>query len=114
MLETVQFVLSLEESEHTDLMLSLRPTIRDELSVQAFLCERTGSRYFALGQGRRWIYGLDREGVARHLQPFDASDEQASFGGTRPEIPSVDLSELAGSPAAARSLVEARDSGPRQ
>jgi len=74
-LDLVWFVRSLEEMERTDLTLSLRLTIRPELFVQAFLGDRSGSLYFALVEGRRRIFGIDREGGEWHLHPFDSPDE---------------------------------------
>lgn len=74
-LENAWFVRSLEEIERTDRTLALRLTIRSELFVQAFLGERSGSLYFALVEGRRRIFGIDRESGEWHLHPFDSPDE---------------------------------------
>jgi len=60
-LEKSWFIQSLEEIERTDLTLSLRLYIRPGLFVQAFMGELTGSLYFALIEGERRIFGIDRE-----------------------------------------------------
>jgi len=74
-LERVWFVQSLEETERTDLTLSLRLHIRPTLFVQAFLSEWSGSIYFALIEGGRRIFGIDREGGEWHLHLYDAPDK---------------------------------------
>jgi len=74
-LARVWFVQSLEEIERTDLTLSLRLHIRPALFVQAFLGESSGSVYFALIEGGRRIFGIDREGGEWHLHPYDAPNE---------------------------------------
>ena len=76
-LERVWFVQSLEETERTDLTLSLRLHIRPALFVQAFLGESSGSLYFALIEGGRRIFGIDREGGEWHLHPYDSPDKHA-------------------------------------
>lgn len=78
-LDRVWFVQSLEEIERTDLTLSLRLYVRPELFVQAFLGERSGSLYFALIEGGRRIFGIDREGDEWHLHPYDTPDQHESW-----------------------------------
>lgn len=73
-LERVWFVQSLEETERTDLTLSLRFYIRPSLFVQAFLGQCSGSLYLALIEGERRVFGIDREGGEWHLHPYDAPD----------------------------------------
>jgi hypothetical protein len=65
-LERVWFVQSLEETERTDLTLSLRFYIRPSLFVQAFLGQCSGSLYLALIEGERRIFGIDREAGGCH------------------------------------------------
>ena len=74
-LKRVWFVQSLEEVERTDLTLSLRLHIRPALFVQAFLGESSGSLYWALIEGGRRIFGIDREGGEWHLHPNDTPDK---------------------------------------
>ena len=74
-LARVWFVQSLEEIERTDLTLSLRLHIRPALFVEAFLGESSGSVYFALIEGGRRMFGIDREGGEWHLHPYDAPNE---------------------------------------
>jgi len=74
-LAKVWFVQSLEEIERTDLTLSLRLHIRPALFVQAFLGESSGSVYFALIEGGRRIFGIDREVDEWHLHPYDAPNK---------------------------------------
>jgi hypothetical protein len=74
-LERVWFVQSLEETERTDLTLSLRLHIRPALFVQAFLSEWSGSIYLALIEGGRRIFGIDWEGDEWHLHLYDAPDK---------------------------------------
>ncbi len=73
-LERVWFVQSLEETERTDLTLSLRMHIRPDLVVHAFLGTWSGALYFALIEGGRRIFGIDREGGEWHVHPYDAPD----------------------------------------
>jgi hypothetical protein len=74
-LERVWFVQSLEETERTDLTLSLRLHIGPALFVQAFLGETSGSLYLALIEGGRRIFGIDRVGGEWHLHPYEAPDK---------------------------------------
>jgi len=73
--ERVWFVQSLEETERTGLTLSLRLHIRPTLFVQAFLGEWSGSLYFALIEGGRRVFGIDRESGEWHLHPYDTLDK---------------------------------------
>jgi hypothetical protein len=68
-LERVWFVQALEETERTDLTLSLRLYVRSDLFVQAFAGELSGSLYFALIEGERRIFGIDREAGEWHTHP---------------------------------------------
>ena len=70
--EKIWFVQSLEQIERTDLTLSLRVYIRPGLFVQAFMGELTGSLYFALIEGERRIFGIDREAGEWHIHPYKA------------------------------------------
>jgi hypothetical protein len=74
-MERVWFVQSLEETERTDLTLSLRFYIRPALFVQAFLGQCSGSLYLALIEGGRRIFGIDREGGEWHIHPYDSPDK---------------------------------------
>ena len=73
-LETVWFINSLEETERTDITLSFRLIIREDLFVQVFSGEKSKSLYMALIEGRRRIYGIDREGNEWHVHPFEDAD----------------------------------------
>ena len=71
-LDRVWFVQSVEETERTDYTLSIRLWIRSDLFVQAFAGKLSNSLYFALIQGDRRIFGIDRESGEWHLHPFGA------------------------------------------
>lgn len=73
-LEHVWFIQSMQEVERTDHTLSVRLSILPGLFVQAFVGELSGSLYFALIEGGRRIYGIDRVGSDWHLHPHDAPD----------------------------------------
>ena len=73
------FVRSLEVYERTDSTLALRPYIRSDLFVQAFIGEVTGSLYFALIERNQRIYGIDREGGNWHSHPFEAPHKHEVF-----------------------------------
>jgi hypothetical protein len=73
-LETVWFISSLEETERTDITLSFRLMIREDLFVQVFSGQKSMSLYMALVEGRRRIYGIDREGNEWHVHPFESAD----------------------------------------
>jgi hypothetical protein len=70
-LEAFWFVRSLIIVDRTELTLSLRLYIRSDLFVQAFLGERSGALYFALIEGGRRIFGIDREADEWHLHPYE-------------------------------------------
>jgi hypothetical protein len=71
-LDKVWFLQSLEVIDRTNSTLSLRLYIRHDLFVQAFLGELTNSLYFALIEGNRRIFGIDRECKQWHVHPFEA------------------------------------------
>ena len=71
-LQRVWFVQSLEQTERTDLTLSLRLHIRPDLFVQAFLGELTGQVYFALIESGRRVFGIDCESGEWHEHPYGA------------------------------------------
>ena len=73
-LQTVWFVSSLEETERTDITLSFRLIIREDLFVQVFSGQKSKSLYMALIEGRRRIYGIDREGNEWHVHTFEDAD----------------------------------------
>jgi hypothetical protein len=73
-LRTVWFINSLVETERTDITLSFRLMIREDLFVQVFSGQKSMSLYMALVEGRRRIYGVDREGDEWHVHPFEAAD----------------------------------------
>lgn len=72
-LDKVWFIQSLEVIERTDATVSLRLYIRRDLFIQAFFGELTSSLYFALIEGNRRIYGIDRESGEWHAHPYLAS-----------------------------------------
>lgn len=78
-LEKLWFLQSLQVMERTDRTVSLRLYIRQDVFVQAFLGEITGSLYFGLIEGSRRIFGMDRENSKWHLHPFDAPHEHRAF-----------------------------------
>jgi hypothetical protein len=69
-LEKFWFLQTLEETEHTDISLSLRLYIRAALFIQLFYGHRTGSLFFALIEEGERIFGMDREHDKWHLHPF--------------------------------------------
>ncbi len=73
-LDQVWFIQGIEEVEHTDVTLSLRLRIRSGLFIQVFYGERSESLYFALIEGDRRIFGIDREHAQWHIHPFNASE----------------------------------------
>jgi hypothetical protein len=70
--EKVWFIQSVRQTERTDVTLSLRLYVREDLFVQAFVGEITGSVYFALIDGGRRIFGMDFEKGEWHLHPHEA------------------------------------------
>jgi len=69
------FIGALEEIERTDITLSMRLHIRPGLFVQVFLGTKSGSLYFALIEGRRRLYGIDREAGVWHIHPYGAVEK---------------------------------------
>ena len=74
-LERLWFVQSIEETERTALILSLRLHIQPALFVQVFLSERSSSLYLALIQGGQRIFGIDREADEWHIHPYEAPNQ---------------------------------------
>lgn len=76
-LERFWFLQTLEETEHTDITLSLRLHIRSGLFIQLFYGQKTGSLYYALIEDSERVLGMDREHNRWHLHPFgDATKHQ--------------------------------------
>ncbi len=73
------FLQSLQVIERTDRTISLRLYIRQDVFVQAFLGEITGSLYLALVEGSRRIFGIDRENSEWHLHPFEYPHEHRPY-----------------------------------
>lgn len=73
-LDSIWFIQSLEEIDHTDISLSLRLHIRQGLFVQLFYGKRSDSLYFALIENDRRIFGIDREHDQWHLHPLETPD----------------------------------------
>jgi hypothetical protein len=69
------FIQSLQMGELSDQTLSLRLLVRQDLFVQVFVGEISGSLYLALIENNRRIFGMDCEGGKRHLHPFGHSQE---------------------------------------
>ena len=65
------------KGEQTDKTISLRLYIREDIFVQAFLGEISNSLYFALIEGSRRIFGIDRECGEWHIHPFNAPHNHA-------------------------------------
>jgi len=78
-LEKVWFVGSIEESERTDITLSLRLHIRPKLFVQVFFGAKSGTLYLALIESGRRLYGIDRDAGEWHLHPYGAVDKHESL-----------------------------------
>lgn len=78
-LDQLWFLQSLQVVERTDGTISLRLYIRQDVFVQAFLGKLTGSLYFALIEGNRRIFGIDRESGEWHMHPFEAPHEHRPF-----------------------------------
>ena len=77
--EHVWFVQSMKYLERTDFTISLRLYIQQDLFVQVFLGELTGSMYFApIEKGQR-IFGIDLETREWHLHPYDAPHQHVPF-----------------------------------
>ena len=70
-LDQVWFVQSVTEIEQTDITLSLRLHIRPQLFVQLFFGQRSGSLYMALIEGKRRVFGIDREIGDWHIHPYE-------------------------------------------
>ena len=78
-MDKVWFLSSLEEVEQTDFTLSFRLKIRKGLFVQVFMGEKSQNLYMALIEGRRRIYGIDREGNEWHIHPFENADRHETL-----------------------------------
>lgn len=78
-LDKLWFLQSLQVVERTDRTISLRLYIRQDIFVQAFLGEISGSLYFALIEGSQRIFGIDREGGEWHIHPFESPHEHRPF-----------------------------------
>lgn len=86
-LRRVWFIQSIEEVEHSDISLSLRLIIRPGLFVQVFVGERSGSLYMALIEGKRRIFGIDREFGKWHTHPFHAPESHQPLTEKDPRKP---------------------------
>lgn len=78
-LDTLWFLQGLQEFERTDRTISLRLYIRQDVFVQAFLGEISGSLYFTLIEGSRRIFGIDREGGEWHIHSFESPHDHRPF-----------------------------------
>lgn len=78
-LDKLWFLQSLQVVEWTDKTISLRLYVRQDVFVQAFLGEITGSFYFALIEGSQRIFGVDQESGEWHTHPFEAPHEHQPF-----------------------------------
>ena len=78
-LDKLWFLQGLQVVERTDRTIALRLYIRQDVFVQAFLGEITGSLYFALIEGSRRIFGIDRESGEWHTHPFESPHEHRPF-----------------------------------
>jgi len=70
--ERIWFVQAAKIVERTDSTISLRLYIQQDLFIQVFHGEVTGSLYFALLEGSQRIFGIDRDSGEWHLHPYDA------------------------------------------
>jgi hypothetical protein len=69
----------MEEIARTDHTLSLRLYIRNDLFIQVFLGETSGSLYLALIERERRIFGVDREAGEWHIHPYDTPDQHQNL-----------------------------------
>jgi hypothetical protein len=74
-LEKIWFIQSAQETERTDVTLSLRLIIRPTLFVQVFAGDETGSLYFALILNGQRVFGIDRINDKWHVHPYKSPDE---------------------------------------
>jgi len=77
--EKVWFVRSIQAVDRTDLTVSLRLSIRQDLFVHVLLGQLTGSLYFALIERGQRIFGIDRHAGEWHMHPYDAPHEHVPF-----------------------------------
>ncbi len=70
-LDEFWFIQEIEVFERTDLTLTVRLYIHKGLFVQAFIGEITGHLFFALIEGSRRIFGMDREKGEWHYHPYN-------------------------------------------
>lgn len=74
-LETVWFMQRLEETERTDVTLSLRFHIRPGLFVHVFCGELSGALYFSLIEDGQRVFGIDCEQEEWHMHPYGVPAE---------------------------------------
>lgn len=73
--EKTWFIKSLVQTDRTDMTLSFRLIIRNDLFIQVFYGLKSQSLYMALVEGRQRIYGIDREENEWHLHPFENPEQ---------------------------------------
>ncbi len=74
-LEQIWFVQALIEEERTDITLSLRLNIRQDIFVQIFMGTQTDVLYLSLIEDEQRIFGIDREQGKWHRHPYDATEQ---------------------------------------
>lgn len=74
-LDKVWFIQSAQETERTDVTLSLRLFIRPSLFVHVFAGDETGAIYLALILNDQRIFGIDRVNGKWHTHPYDAPED---------------------------------------
>lgn len=70
--DKVWFVQAIEETERTDITLSLRLSIRHDLFVQVFVGAKSNTLYMALIEGKQRIFGIDCDDGEWHIHPYEA------------------------------------------
>lgn len=78
-LKKVWFVQTVQETERTDVTLSLRLLISPTLFVHVFAGDETGALYFALILNNQRVFGIDRVGGKWHVHPYKTPEEHVSL-----------------------------------
>ena len=66
----IWFIQSLVEEERTNISLSLRLNIRQDLFVQVFMGVLTNVLYLSLIKNEQRIFGIDKENGSWHRHPY--------------------------------------------
>lgn len=74
-LDRIWFVQTADVVERTNATISIRLHIQPELFIQVFMGQLSNSLYFALIEGNRRIFGIDRESGEWHMHPYENPHE---------------------------------------